>query len=120
MSSGASSENMGNELPDVAFQKVTNAPPTTMQQIAAWVQVLEVIKGKLLAKHVVASQTLAFKRDYLFQNAGDCGRAVKALELFVQAAEVGWRSYLVILSQRLLTHALRCASAVAPGVRTTA
>ena len=56
------------------------------------------IKGKLLAKHVVASQTLAFKKEYLFQNTGDCGFAVKTLELLVQAAEVGWRSYLVILS----------------------
>ena len=98
MSSGASSENMGNGLPDVAFQKVTNAPPTTMQQIAAWVLVLELIKGKLLAKHVDESQTVALKKDYPFQNTGDCGCAVKTLELLVQAAKVGWRSYLVILS----------------------
>ena len=56
------------------------------------------IKGKLLAKHVDESQTVALKKDYPFQNTGDCGCAVKTLELLLQAAEVGWRSYLVILS----------------------
>ena len=117
MSSGASSSSSSSDITDdagdVVFQQVKNAPPTTTAQIIAWILVLEVNKTKLMANNVDRKKTDAFKNNIPYKDTFDCERASHSLDVLLKAAEVGWRSYLRILSDRLLTHALCCANAVA-------
>ena len=92
MSSGASSSSssghMPNEPRDVVFQQVTNAPPTTVAQIFAWMLVLEVNKTRLMAINVDQAKTNAFKNNKPYRDTFDCERASCSLDELLKAAEV--------------------------------